>query len=195
MSILAKTMQQAAPLLLILLTGCGNDRPVYGPPPATPPDVQTAPSTGPEASAPSTGPEASASSPPADPLAGDAGAGQPTDPFLASDPFQGKPMPTQHSHWLRGYVRNAHLTVFLNSMRLGTFYGPLDRDITMRLRKGSNSVTFIYQPGAANSATLLEIVEGEHDPPIAPLVSFQPAPAAGDGQGKPLTKIFRFIAN
>ncbi len=104
-------------------------------------------------------------------------------------------MPTEHSHWLRGYLRNARLTVRLNSARQGTYYGLVDRDITMQLRKGINTVTFIYQPTSTNSAAQLQIVESEHHPPIAPLATFLSPPPSNDGKLQPLTQTFRFIAN
>ena len=174
-------------LLLVPLTGCGNDRPVYNPPAPSPPAAPAAPvlpvETAPAADAPS------------DPLTSGSSTGQSSDPFLTSDPLGARAMPTQHSHWLRGHLRNAHLTVLLNSTRAGIYRGLVDKDITMRLRKGLNSVTFIYQPIAANSSAQMEVVESEHNPPIAPLVIFQSPPSSTDGKFQPLTQTFRFIAD
>lgn len=110
-------------------------------------------------------------------------------------------MPTAHSHWLRGRLRDARVTVLLNGVRHGSFSGVLDQDITMKLRRGPNTVTFIYQPRDAGSAADMEIVESEHQPPLAPLVTFRSAPvpaAGGDALGgdmKPQTQTFPFVAN
>jgi len=111
-------------------------------------------------------------------------------------------MPTAHSHWLRGRLRDARVTVLLNGVRHGSFSGVLDQDITMKLRRGVNTVTFIYQPSAAGSAADLEVVESEHHPPIAPLVTFHSTSVRaeiGDTPGgdawKPVTKTFPFVAN
>ena len=58
-------------------------------------------------------------------------------------------------------------------------------------------MTFLYQPNATGSAADLEIVEGEHHPPIAPLVTFHSAPGSlvsGDAPA-PVTKTYPFVAN
>lgn len=107
-------------------------------------------------------------------------------------------MPTTHSHWLRGYLRDARVTVLLNGVRYKSYSGVIQGDdITMRLRRGVNTVAFVYQPHSAASAADLEIVESEHDPPIAPLVTFRKSPdaAAADGTLKPLAEPYTFIAN
>lgn len=183
---------------LLLLTGCGDDRPraeIIPPHPAyhasqpapaklTLPDVPTPASP--------------------DPMVGDAGdpllggstpGHAASDPLLMSDPFKGPVMPTQHSHWLRGHLRSAHVTVLLNSARQGVYYGTVDTDITMRLRKGVNTVTFVYQPGGASSSAQMEIVESEHHPPIPPLVTFQSLPTPENGKLTPTTQTFSFVAN
>jgi hypothetical protein len=189
---------QGSPLLLgfllsscFSLAGCGDDRP-YSPPSGPPRRAQAAPTVPPPAAAPAD----STPSGPADPLLGDAGQAPP-DPLIGHDPLQGRAMPTAHSHWLRGRLRDAHVTVLLNGVRHGSFSGVLDQDITMKLRRGVNTVTFVYQPNAASSAADLEIVESEHHPPIAPLVTFRSAPglAASEGAPKPETKTFPFVAN
>ena len=115
----------------------------------------------------------------------------------------GRTMPTQHSHWLQGRLHDAQVTVLLNGVRYGSFGGVLSHeDITMRLRQGANTVTFVYQPRSAAAAAALEIVEGEHHPPLAPLVTFRsqsnPQTVGSTVNGdplKPVTQAFPFIAN
>jgi len=197
------------PLALLLLTGCGDDRPYTPPPPRPPRQAQAAPADRPSAAAPAY----STPTGPPDPLVGDAGQAttdpllgdakpDSSDPLIGHDPLQGRAMPTAHSHWLRGRLRDARVTVLLNGVRHGSFSGVLDQDITMKLRRGVNTVTFIYQPIAAGSAADLEIVESEHHPPIAPLVTFhsEAGPAAsvdtpGGDAWKPVTKTFPFVAH
>lgn len=187
----------AVPLLLLLVNGCSSDRPYAGPP-GRPHRPQATASK----------PEAVVSAGPADPLIGDAGQASADplmghDPLLGQDSLEGPKMPTQHSHWLQGHLHGARVTVLLNGVRYGSFSGVLSHeDITMRLRQGTNTVTFVYQPGAASSAGSLEIVEGEHHPPLAPLVTFRSpsTPEAGnrdrnDDPLKPVTQTFPFIAN
>ena len=185
-------------LFLLLLTGCGNDRPYSGPPPRPPRPAQATPGN-----VPLTSPPDAAKPPgPPDPLIGDAGqtpadplAGK--DPLIGQDPLQGRGMPTVHSHWLRGRLRGGRVTVLLNGVRHGSFSGVLDQDITMKLREGANTVTFVFQPQGPGSAADLEIVEGEHHPPIAPLVTFHGG-AGGDAVTgdamKPVTQTFPFQA-
>jgi len=176
-------------LPLLLLTGCGNDQPYSGP-------------TGPPHKAKAVAPVTAAPpSRPTDPLVGDA-APDSSDPLLGHDPLQGRAMPTAHSHWLRGRLRDAHVMVLLNGVRYRSFSGVLDQDITMQLRQGANTVTFVYQPNATGAAADLEIVESEHHPAIAPLVTFRSAavptgsrPAPGEDVWRPVTKTFPFVAN
>jgi hypothetical protein len=111
-------------------------------------------------------------------------------------------MPTAHSHWLRGRLRDARVTVLLNGVRHGSFSGVLDQNITMKLRRGVNRVTFVYQPRGPGAAADLEIVEGEHHPSIAPLVTFhsEAVPASGGATPggdapKPVAQPFTFVAN
>ena len=175
-----------ATLLLVLLAGCA-DKPYDGSGHG-PPDPLSLPS-----------PSIIGSTPPPhmpDPLLSGPGR-TPTDPLLQHDAFAGPVMPTAHSHWLRGRLRDAHVTVLLNGIRHGEFSGILDQDITMKLRPGVNMVTFRYQPNSSHSAVNLEIVEGEHDPPISPLVTFHSdiLPVADGSAALPMSKTFMFVAN
>ncbi len=64
----------------------------------------------------------------------------------------------------------------------------------MRMHKGLNTVTFTYQPLVSTASANLNILESEHDPPIAPLASFRTSlPASGDTES-PITQTFTFIA-
>ena len=188
------------PICLLPLSGCDHDRPISGSPPTPPASAASASQTA-DAGASSGTVDAGTASAPTPPdesdplLSGGSRSRYYSDPQLASDPMQGPAMPTLHSHWLKGHLHGAHVTVLLNSARQGTFYGPVDRDITMRLRKGLNSITFIYQPDDANASGQIQVLEGEHDAPIAPLAIFQSPPAANDDKLQPLTQTFRFIAN
>ena len=102
-------------------------------------------------------------------------------------------MPTEHSHWLRGQIRGAHVTVLLNGIRLGSYDSLVDKDITMKLRKGLNFVTFDYQPSSSTASAEMEILESEHDPPIPPLVTFQSQPSSENSQ-QPVSQMMNFIA-
>ena len=180
----------------LLLAGCGEDRPVSAPsPPAYhAPDRPALPKA------------ATASSGAADPLLGQ-DSGPPTDdpllsqnhastdPLLKSDPLQGRTMPTDHSHWLRGSVRGAKLTVLLNGVRQGVYSGLVDKDITMRLRKGINSVTFVYEPHQSEADAQIDLVESEHHPPIAPLATFHSLPQSSDSGFQQTKQTFMFFAN
>lgn len=196
-------MKRALPLLglVLLLTGCGPDRPVPETQPhayAPPPSAAFAP-TDAAPSAPDDPLTASASdstTSTADPLIGDAG-GPAKDPLAGGDPLKGLKMPTDHSHWLRGHVRGGHVLVSLNGIRLGDFSGLVDRDITMRLRAGINTVAFTFQPDSMQSAATLDVLESEHTPPIPPLATFDAAPASAltaTGRPKPQTQTFTFTA-
>ena len=176
---------------LLLLTGCGDDRPVTYSAPVT---AQAAPTAAP-APVTAAAPASEADNQP-DPLLGNTNTNKPqADPLLSNDPLQGPKMPTEHSHWLRGRLRGAQVTVLLNGMRQGQYYGLVDRDITMSLRQGINSVTFVYQPIGHSSSAEMEVLESEHHPPIPPLVTFQSPPAAEDGKLTPVTQTFTFAAN
>ncbi len=190
----------------LLLGGCGDDKPHSGPDP-------NQSSSRYSASAPE--PLAAASPAPAlhsdDPLlSGSSGistadpllpAGKPaqTDSLIGSDPLKGRAMPTEHSHWLRGRVQAARLTILLNGIREGDYDGLVDRDITMKLRRGINTVAFVYTPQNASASARMDLLESEHHPPIAPLASFQSLPqaesAAAEAGFKPTTQRFTFVAN
>ena len=193
-----------APLLLTLLTGCGSDKPYDG-------SYQ-----GPQQ------PEEAQGVAPEDPLAVSSGSGiadgtpppslpdpllkgsnhvtglnlTPRDPLIGNSSLMGRTMPTAHSHWLRGRLQDSHVMVELNGIRHGRFSGILDQDITMKLQPGVNMVTFHYMPNSSHSSVNLEIVESEHDPPIAPLVTFRSSILSkSDGSAaQPVTKTFMFVA-
>ncbi len=196
-------MRRALPLLglSLLLTGCGTDKPVaqrppraYAPPqPAVVASADTAPAS---AADPLTASASDSTTPTTDPLIGNSGS-RDKDPLAGSDPLKGPKMPTDHSHWLRGQVRDGHVSVSLNGIRLGDFSGFVDRDITMRLRAGINTVAFTYQPQSAQSSAVLDVLESEHTPPIPPLASFLRAPRADllpSEIPKPQTQTFTFTA-
>ncbi len=197
------TLRLTLCLLLCLspmgLTGCGNQDPA--PPPMdkdigvyTPAAAPAPPALAPVAPDPLAGGDTLA---PADPMGTDQGGLQAPAPAApdTDDPLASGPkMPTDHSHWLHGDVSDAHVVVTLNDAPLGTFQGPVDKDITMRLRRGVNTVTFAYTPLGSLASARLEVLEGEHDPPIPPLATFNPA-APMDGQvAQPATETFTFIA-
>lgn len=189
---------------MLLLGGCGDDRPYSGPSqsggysaPAPAPLAAVSPAPAP----PSDDPLVSGSSgiPTTDPLLPADKPAQ-TDPLAGSDPLKGPAMPTEHSHWLRGRVQNARLSVLLNGVREGDYDGLVDRDITMKLRRGINTVSFVYSPQDANSFAQMDLLESEHHPPIAPLASFHslPQPQTEAGQPadfKPTTQRFTFFAH
>lgn len=185
------TVSALAATAALLGSGCGDDRPVSGPPP----------SSGYSAPAPASGPALSAPTSPApDPLLSGSGtistrdpllgheaptsgknAAQadpllPANPLASDDPLRGQTMPTDHSHWLRGRVQDARLTVLVNGVREGVYTGVVDRDITRTLRRGVNSVSFVYTPRRADASARMDLLESEHDPPIAPLATFQSRP-------------------
>ncbi len=178
-----------------LLAGCGDDRPVSGPPPGSDAPAAQAPTSAPLASTPvSSAPDPLLSRgegiPTNDPLtAHQAPFAKETpqidpivsaDPLTPHDPLQGRAMPTDHSHWLRGRVQGARLTVLLNGVREGVYTGVVDRDITMTLRRGINSVSFVYAPSRADASAQMNLLESEHDPPIPPLAAFQSLPISRD---------------
>lgn len=200
-----KRQGQALPLLglSLLLTGCGADKPVgqrplraSAPPPPSAVVTASAGTSPASAADPLTASSSDSTTPTSDPLIGDAG-GPDKDPLAGGDPLKGPKMPTDHSHWLRGQVRGGHVLVSLNGIRLGDFSGFVDRDITMRLRAGVNTVTFTYQPQSVQSSALLDVLESEHAPPIAPLATFDAVPAASLSVSSPpklQTRSFTFTA-
>ena len=187
-------------LLALLLSGCGSDKPYSGPPPAPP--AQAAP-------APAPARHAARSDDLQDPLLGSGGGSggggnnggggggltAPPDPLLPPDPLQGRPMPTAHSHWLRGRLAGGRVTVLLNGARQPALSGVVDQDITMRLRSGVNRATFVFQPTTARASADLEIVESEHDPPLPPLAVFRVSPDAAQAAAPPTTRTVTFAAN
>ena len=189
----------------LLLGGCGDDKPYSGPGPNQSGSSYSAPAPVPATDAPPVPaapssdpllPRSSSTLPAADPLLPADKPAQ-TDPLAGSDPLKGRAMPTEHSHWLRGRVRDARLTVLLNGVRDGEYSGFVDRDITMKLRRGVNTVSFVYTPRSAESSAQMDLLESEHDPPIAPLASFQSlsgSASAGDTGFKPTTQRFAFVA-
>jgi hypothetical protein len=193
--------------LALLLTGCGHDRAVVE---SDPPEYHAdAPSSLPPISSAGSSAGSSSASPDpllhsdggsgsiasSDPLLSDGHSNSSADPMQLNDPLQGRAMPTDHSHWLHGTLRNASLTVLFNGVRQGEYSGLVDKDITMVLQRGTNSVTFIYTPSEADSAAQMEIDESEHDPPIPPLVTFDSQPVARDAPLTPTTQSFTFVAN
>ncbi len=184
----------------LLLSGCGDDKPYSGPNPnqsggnySAPAPVSAAP---PAAPAQSSDPLLSGSGaiPTEDPLLPHDTPAR-TDPLIGSDPLKGRSMPTEHSHWLRGRVQDARLTVLLNGVREGDYAGVVDKDITMKLRRGINTVAFVYTPRPGESSARMDLLESEHHPPVAPLASFQSLPRSADTGGKPATQRFTFYAN
>ncbi len=197
----------ALPLLglSLLLTGCGADRPAadsqpaayFSPPPApaATPSADAAPAAAldPLTTSASSDPMTTSTS---DPLIGDTN-GPAKDPLAGNDPFNRSKMPTEHSHWLQGVIQNARMQVSLNGIRLGDFSGFVDRDITMYLRTGINTIAFTYQPNSPQSSATLYVMESEHTPPIPPLVTFASVPVSAltaTGTPKPQTQMFTFTA-
>ena len=194
-------------VLALLLSGCTNDQDVsnaptgqaahgYSPPaPAALAPVPAAPDSGAQSADPLlSGAHSGGALPTADPLL-PSNSPASSDPLIGSDPLKGRAMPTEHSHWLRGRMRDARLTVLLNGIRAGEYSGVVDQDITMKLRAGINSVTFLYAPRQADSSAQMDLLESEHDPPIPPLVTFQSAPVPdGATDFKPTTQSFTFFA-
>jgi len=119
----------------------------------------------------------------------------PADPLATTDVV----MPTKHSHWLRGAISGATVSVSVNHVKVGDFAATIDKDITMRCRKGYNAVTFTYTPFEKSAFATVDVLESEHNPPIAPLASFDstvdaiPDASALDTD-KPTTKTFQFVA-
>lgn len=117
-------------------------------------------------------------------------------PDLLTDKAVGPKMPTLHSHWLRGSIFNARVLVRVNGLLLGTYSSPQDRDITMKLRLGINTVTLAYTPLTSTGSARLFILESEHDPPIPPLATFR-SPLSASSPSAPLqttTQTLTFLA-
>ena len=169
-------------------------------PAAQPPDALEAPDgllsgTGQDAAASATVPLNTPAGPPLTPPADTADAlTQSSDTLAGSMP--GQHMPTQHSHWLRGSIFNARVQVRVNGLFLGTFTSPQDRDITMKLRGGINTMTLAYTPLTSTASAHLDILESEHDPPIPPLATFR-SPLSSPTPRAPLqttTQALTFLA-
>ncbi len=167
---------------MVLLSGCGDDKPYSRPPPGSGKAAQPTVPPSPLAAAPppaaQTPPLLSGSGSADNPLLSSPGGNPLTqnNPLASGNPLHGPAMPTDHSHWLRGQVRDARLTVLLNGVRQGEYTGVVDQDITMKLRRGVNSVSFVFAPRRADASAQMDLVESEHNPPIPPLVTFQSAP-------------------
>jgi len=115
---------------------------------------------------------------------------------ILTDKAIGPKMPTLHSHWLRGSIFNARVMVRVNGMLLGTYSSPQDRDITMKMRLGINTITLAYTPLTSTASARLFILESEHDPPIPPLATFR-SPLSAAGPSAPLqttTQTLTFLA-
>ena len=179
-------------ILLVLLGGCGDDKPAYYQSSASPANASQ------RATAPPAAPTPAADAAP-DPLlsGGDPltkGADSLT-PDSSGDAMQGPKMPTQHSHWLTGRIRSATVTVRLNGFRLGDYYSLLDKDITMKLRAGVNTITFDYTPRDMTSSAHLDVLESEHTPPIAPLATFRSPQLSADSKPQAISQTYTFVAN
>lgn len=111
-----------------------------------------------------------------DPLAGGA-SDKFADPLIIQDDplasTSDPKMPTDHSHWLTGQIFNARVNISLNGILLGQYTGVLDKDITMKLHSGVNTVTFKYHPENRSALARLNLLESEHTPPIPPLATFR----------------------
>lgn len=184
-------------LSVLCVSGCADNPPqrgqIYTTPPAPMPHLDPDPNDGPLG----TDPNKQNTNDPLtdggkDPLLGDTGSHH--DALLSgSDPSGTDPltvhtspdplahpsqttMPTAHSHWIRGSIVNASVEIVLNGSHYGTFRTFMDRDITMSLHKGINSITFIYTPQTSGSSTQLSVIEGEHVAPMPPLATFSVLP-------------------
>jgi hypothetical protein len=131
-------------------------------------------------------------------------------PILAADDrpvtIGDEPSPhalTDHSHWLKGSIFNARVTVILDGVKLGDFQSSQDKDITWKLKKGLNTVTFVYTPLVKSASAHLDVLESEHDPPIPPLATFRSTaltrlPGATQNNKKadtePVSRTFAFVA-
>ncbi len=172
-----------AVLGVLLLSGCGDDKPYSGPPPgrggAAQPSAPSSPLAAASPPAAQTSPLLSGNGSADNPLLSSPGGNPLTqnNPLASGNPLHGPAMPTEHSHWLRGRVRDARLTVLLNGVRQGEYAGVVDQDITMKLRRGVNSVSFVFAPRRADASAQMDLVESEHNPPLPPLVRFQSAPS------------------
>ena len=186
----------------LLMAGCGNEQVPILRHPITPTSATGTHSPPPTATALAPTPITEDDDPIASPdqiAAGVEGTGEGDGdaPALAdTDPMDSEPQArTDHPHWLRGGIFNARVAVSLNGTPLGDFRAPVDKDITLRLRRGVNTVAFAYVPQNDSSSAHLDVLESEHTPPIAPLASFRsPQITVGKPQ-KPVRQTFTFTAN
>ena len=185
----------------LLLSGCGEDKPYSGPDPT--PQVSysdPAPDDTGDAPDPTLPPDPLLSglhgtTSPDNPLL-KSSAFAPSDPLADTDPLKGRKMPTDHSHWLRGRVQGARLTVLLNGIPDGDYTGFVDKDITMKLRAGVNTVSFVYTPQNGHASARMDLLESEHHPAIAPLATFQSLPQPSEAtEFSQTTQRFTFVAH
>ncbi len=191
----------------VLLTGgCGDDSPNPGiraptpaaadPPSPSPTSALAPPTPVPAGADPLATPDQLTAG--VDGQAKDIGAAPPTDaPGLDSNAVK---MPTAHSHWLTVEQYDAKVSCQLNGTRQGGYMGQGTTDITMKLHPGPNTLTVTYEPNSSRSWAGVTLTEGEHQPPISPLVTFRQSPRLsqpstdGDSQPPPVTQTFAFIA-
>ncbi|MGI4788086.1 MAG: hypothetical protein ACRYFS_04470 [Janthinobacterium lividum] len=188
-------------LCLLLLSGCGDDRPVTDPGPGS-----SAPA--PSAATPIALAPAPAAEQTPDPLlsgagaaAGSSGGVSTNDPLLRDDPLKGPSMPTEHSHWLNTETNRASISILLNGKRLSSYQPSGTQDITMKLYSGPNTLTVIYTPQNVHSWGSVTLTEGEHQGQGISLAEFHCDPLADSLASaestdlKPTTQTFTFVAN
>ncbi len=195
---MTRTLRAAACIAgALALAGCGDDKPVSDPgPPAYQSPAPSPVAALPDPPKPVSDPLLPQSGPISDPLLQSdplLGTSRPSEAAPENDPLKGRAMPTEHSHWLRGRVQGAKLTVRLNGVHEGDYLGYVDKDITMKLRAGINTVSFEYTPRGASASARMDLLESEHHPPIAPLASFQSSPSAKE-DAKPMAEKLTFFA-
>lgn len=186
----------------LVLSGCGDGEPYSRPDPAPQTASYSAPTPGADEDTPdpSLPPDPltsgiHADTAPDNPLLG-TNSFAPTDPLAGADPLKGPKMPTEHSHWLRGRVQGAKLTVLLNGIPDGEYRGVVDKDITMKLRAGINTISFVYTPQNTSASAQIDLLESEHHPSIAPLASFESLPQRSTAaEFKETTQRFTFFAH
>jgi hypothetical protein len=195
-------------IFALLLAGCGDDSPSYNAvitrevntdPVVRPhPAVNKRPSLKSEAETSLTSGDRLVSPDPnssyKDPLSAGAGESR-VDPFVRTT----SAMPTEHSHWLRGSIFNARVSVVLNALALGDYVATVNKDITMKCRKGMNTLTIVYTPAGSGSMADIDILESEHNPPLPPLISFKSRveelnASSGDSQNF-ITRTYTFNAH
>jgi len=184
----------------LILSGCGDDKPYSGPDPSPPMSYSSPPEVADDAPDPSLPPDPLLSglhgtTSSDNPLLGPSSFA-PSDPLAGADPLKGRRMPTDHSHWLRGRVQGAKMTVLLNGIPDGEYQGFVDKDITMKLRAGINTVSFVYTPQKSDASARMDVLESEHHPAIAPLATFQSQSQPREAtEFKETTQRFTFFAH